>query len=86
MESLRNNFINIWIPSVFYLHPLRWKERKAPDRFKSEARSGFFKKWGFNGGTANISDSEIEDFCMQFESTNIPWSKGKLSYDWEYLE
>ena len=86
LESLKNNFVNIWIPSVFYLHPLRWKERKAPDRFKQEAKEGFFSKWGFHGGRATITDEEIEDVCKQFSNTNIPWSKDRLSYDWDFLE
>lgn len=86
LESLKNNFINLWIPSVFYQHPLRWKQRKSPDRFKQEARSGFMKKWGFNGGTARITDEEIEQVCSEYKNTNIPWSKGKKSYEWEYLE
>jgi len=85
LESLKNNFVNVWIPNVFYLHPLRWQERKAPDRFKKEARQGFFNKWGFNGGTANISNSEIEQVCEEYSQTNIPWSKDRASYDWEYL-
>jgi len=85
LESLRNNFINVWIPSVFYLHPLRWKQRKAADRFRSVAKSGFLKKWGFNGGTANVSNTAVDEFCMQHKDTNIPWSNGKLSYEWEYL-
>lgn len=86
LESLKNNLINIWIPSIFYLHPLRWQNRKAADRFKSEALNGFYKKWGFAGGSANISDEIIEEVCNQYKDTNIPWSKGKLSYDWEYLK
>ena len=81
----KNNLTNIWIPNIFYLHPLRWQQRKAGDRFKSEARAGFLKKWGFAGGTAVISDQVVEDVCAQYRDTNIPWSKGKLSYDWEYL-
>mgnify|MGYP003119171062 CR=1 FL=1 len=86
LESLKNNLINIWIPNIFYLHPLRWQERKSGDRFKLEARSGFLKKWGFAGGTANIHEQVVEDVCEQYKNTNIPWSKGKLSYDWEYLK
>jgi len=85
LESLKNNFSNIWIPSVFYLHPLRWLERKAPDRFKEDSRRGFFKKWGFNGGSANISDSEVEEVCEEFKDTNIPWSKNRASYEWDYF-
>lgn len=85
LESLKNNFINIWIPSVFYLHPLRWQERKAPDRFKEEAKDGFFKKWGFNGGTANISDKEIQQVCSEYADTNIPWSRNRTSFDWDYI-
>ena len=86
LESLKNNLINIWIPSIFYLHPLRWQNRKSADRFKLEALNGFYKKWGFAGGSANISDEIIEEVCNQYKDTNIPWSKGKLSYDWEYLK
>ena len=86
LESLKNNLINIWIPNVFYLHPLRWKERKSPDRFKKQAQKGFFNKWGFNGGTAHITDNEIEYICERYADTNVPWSRNRLSYDWEYIE
>ena len=71
---------------MFYQHPLRWQERRAADRFKEEARSGSLKKWGFHGGTSNISDEEISQICDEYRDTNIPWSKGKLSFDWEYLK
>lgn len=85
LQSLKNNFINIWIPDIFYLHPLRWHERKSSDRYKVDARNGFNKVWGFDGGRADLSDEEIEDFCKDHLDTNIPWSRGKKSYEWEYL-
>ena len=85
LESLRNNFSNIWIPNIFYLHPLRWKERKSPDRFHKEAKEGFFNKWGFHGGTAYISDKEVEQVCKEYANTNIPWSRNRASYEWDYL-
>ena len=85
LEALKNNLHNLWIPSVFYEHPLRVFNRKAPDRFKAEAREGFYKKWGFHGGHAEIEDSVVNEICQQYKDTNIPWSQGRLSYEWDYL-
>lgn len=87
MEALRNNLWNVWIPNIFYTHPLRYSQRKSQGvRFEPEAHNGFAKKWGFYFGSNTYTDDFIRQICEKYKNTNIPFSAGKRTFDWEYLK
>ena len=83
LEALKNNLINLWIPSIQYFHPNRPRSRKVGGiRFERSAHEAFFRKWGI---LEPYTDYDIDLVCDKFSSTLIPWSVGRYSYDWKYL-
>jgi hypothetical protein len=92
LTALKNNLINVWVPNVHHLHPLRINERAATNRWETEAHNGFLNKWGFNTGNPNITKWEqgisigIDKLNTLWDNTLIPWSTDKNSYDWEYID
>jgi hypothetical protein len=99
LESLKNNLINIWIPEVHHLHPIRRNLRPTNNKWEVEAHYGFYKKWGFYKDSKEphgISRSvfglpqstrilNVDDLRKEFANTNIPWSSYRNSFDWEYI-
>jgi len=92
LEALRNNLVNVWVPSVFHMHPNRRSLRKANNRWVSAAQSGMLEKWGFNTGDPNTTgwtqgvSIPLEDLRSMYKNTNIPWSSYRNSFDWEFLD
>jgi GT2 family glycosyltransferase len=86
MEALKKGYNNLWIPDIIYTHPLRPHERKLQGlRFESEVHKKFYEKWEWNFANGNYSDQFIDYICKKFQDTNIPLTRGKNSYDWQYL-
>jgi hypothetical protein len=86
MESLKKGYNNIWITDIIYTHPLRPYERKMQGvRFQDEVHKKFQDKWEWNFNIGNYSDEFVEHFCKKYENTNLPLTKNKFSYEWQYL-
>jgi len=79
LEALKNNLWNIWIPDIYYTHPLK----EHPNRWMKEGHAGFTKKWGFCHGKE--SEKDIEMIRRKYKDTLIPWSSYHNTYDWQYL-
>jgi len=85
LEALKKNLVNIWIPDIVYTHPLRKDSRKEMGvRYQNEVHAKFKEKWGWNFDIGGYSDSFVEEICEKFKDTNIPLTKGKNSFDWQY--
>ena len=83
LEALKNNLWNVWVPNVYYRHPLRKELRPTGNKWQTEAHAGFAKKWGFDLGERPLP---IEKIRETYEGTNIVWLTHKNSYEWEYLD
>ena len=92
LEALKNNLINVWVPSVFHLHPNRRSLRKANNRWVNDAQEGMLKKWGFNTGNPNTTgwiqgvSIPLDELRNMYKNTNIPWSSYRNSFDWEFID
>lgn len=87
MEALRKGFWNVWIPDVFYTHPLRYEARRQEGvRYEQQAHAAFAKKWGFYFGSGTYTDDFIRHICEKYAGTNIPLSAGKNTFEWQYLK
>ena len=85
MQTLIENLWSVWIPSVFYTHPLRGGERKFQGlQNQPQVTNCFIKHWGIN--PAGLSDYEIEEFCKKFPNTNVSFFNEKNTYDYQYLK
>jgi len=85
LEALKKNLWNIWIPDVYYTHPINFHKRKGGNRWTEEAHAGFIKKWGFDEGTNNPTAVQIEEIKAEHKNNLIPWSLNYNTYDWQYL-
>lgn len=86
MEALKKNYNNVWIPDIVYTHPLRPAERKFQGlRYEQQVHKHFSNKWEWDFGLGNYSDQFIDYICNKYANTNIPMSKGKNSFDWQYI-
>ena len=85
LESLKNNLVNVWIPDVFMTHPNPKQDhrRKGDLRYQEMAHEAFYTKWGFL--CHRYTPEVIEMIKEKYKDTNIPWSIGRNTYDWEYL-
>jgi hypothetical protein len=54
-------------------------------RFQDEVHKKFQDKWEWNFNIGNYSDEFVEHFCKKYENTNLPLTKNKFSYEWQYL-
>jgi hypothetical protein len=79
LTALKNNLWNIWIPDIFYTHPLV----EHANRWEKEAHKGFIDKWGFD--EAMLSKKQIEEIREKYKDTLVPWSSYYNTYDWQYL-
>ncbi len=82
-ESLRNNLISVWIPDIFYTHPLRKPQRPTGNKWEAEAHAAFIKKWGFD--IPLFDDNVIKEIQQQYKDSLIPWSSYYRTYEWQYL-
>ena len=85
IRTLINNLWTVWIPNVFYDHPLRYNDRITKDiRNASESLEIFISQWGYS--TNHISDETIKKVCSKFPNTNIDFFNNKYTFDYQYLD
>ncbi len=87
LRALEKKYWNIWIPEIKYLHV---KPPIGGDRSQFQIKNDsnrvaelFLKKWGFH---VKPSEKELENIKATFKDTFIPWSIGRNSYDWDYIQ
>jgi hypothetical protein len=86
LRTLVKNMWTIWVPSVFYDHPLRYYERKIPGIQDNGYTNGYFyEDWGFNYQN-EVTDEIIKKVCDKFPNTNISYFNDKNSFDYQYLK
>ena len=83
MSMLINNLWNVWVPSVYYTHPLRIGYRKSGNKWEKEAHRGFETKWKIH---QKVTQKDIEYVKKIYGDTNLVWSIGRNTYDWDYLD
>lgn len=100
LESLKNNLINVWVPNVEHVHPIRRNLRPTNNKWVEEAHMAFYKKWKFyknahcpNGIAVTIDGLpksngilNIDELRAEYGKTNIPWSSYRNSFDWEFID
>jgi hypothetical protein len=85
LQTLINNLWTVWVPNVFYDHPLRYEERKFQGlQNQPHTTQCFISHWGIRPDS--LSDDEINKFCEKFPNTNISFFNNKNSYDYQYLK
>lgn len=83
--TLVKNFWTVWVPSVFYDHPLRYNERPVQGlQNQPYVEKCFQDYWGIK--PAGLSQNEIDEFCKKFPGTNISFFNDKNTYDYQYLK
>ena len=83
--TLVKNLWTIWVPSVYYDHPLRYEERPIKGlQNQSYVERLFMNYWGIR--PAGLSDFEVGVFCKKFPNTNISFFNDKNTYDFQYLK
>jgi hypothetical protein len=85
MTALKHNLINVWVPDVFYQHPLQYPRKADGIRYQQEVHAKFAEKWEWNFNFGNYSDEFIDYFCKKFKDTNIPISQGKPTFAYQYV-
>jgi hypothetical protein len=85
IRTLIHNLWTVWVPNIFYDHPLRYEDRIVKDiKNSSEGEGLFVKKWEYNPGS--INDETIKKVCSKFPNTNIDFFNDKRTFDYQYLD
>ena len=84
LTALKNNLYNIWIPDVYYNHPLN-ASTSHKNRYEKQAHAKFIKKWGFDEGTSEPSIEKLEELRKEHKDNLLTWSSNYNTYDWQYL-
>jgi GT2 family glycosyltransferase len=84
LRALQKNYFNVWLPSISYTHPNPYNARRRVRdlRFEIFVHKQFRQKWGFE---EPYTDEIVELVKKKYSNTNIPWSIGRKTYDWDYL-
>lgn len=83
LRALQENLYNIWIPDIEYWHHrIRSQSQMISESRKEFAHEQFRQKWGFS---APPESGDIEYVQEQYPETNIPWSIGRKTYEWDYV-
>jgi hypothetical protein len=85
LETLKKNLWNIWIPDIYYVHPLN-ATHTHKNRYEKEAHAKFTKKWGFDHAANSPSNGQIKELRKEYKNTLFFWSTDYNTYDWQYLE
>jgi hypothetical protein len=85
LETLKKNLWNVWIPDVYYIHPLN-ATNTHKNRHQKQAHSKFTKKWGFDHASDVPSRAQLEELKKEYENTLFCWSADYNTFDWQYLE
>lgn len=85
LEALREGFFNMWIPEMGYIHGEGGRTRSSDTIYKHKERVHrlFKDKWGF---PANVQKEDFEFVQANYGDTNIPWSIGRKSFEWDYFK
>ena len=85
LKSLINNLWSVWIPSIFYEHPIRGDQRIVKElQNREHVATCFFNYWGIR--PSGLSDNEINSFCERYPNTLISYFNDKNTYDYQYLK
>lgn len=86
LKTLVNNMWTIWVPNVFYDHPIRGDQRTVLSIQNSyEVNKNFISEWGYNYET-KLTDEIINRVCNQYPNTNISFFNDKNTYEYQYLK
>jgi hypothetical protein len=83
LETLKKNLWNIWIPDIYYIHPLNATGSHV-NRYEKQAHKQFIKKWGFDHGVS-IPSAKLEELKKEYKGTLFCWSADYNTFDWQYL-
>jgi hypothetical protein len=86
LKTLINNMWTVWVPQVFYDHPIRGNMRVTSElQNQHYVEMQFYKLWGYNYLTT-LTDEIIESVCRRFPNTNIGFFNNKKTYEYQYLK
>lgn len=99
LEALKVDLWNIWIPYIKYVHCRAENGTRAWYTLSSKCSSGqvvarevadlWEEKWGYRFAPLNkpgTNREQIRRIRQLYGKTNITWSMGRNSFDWEYLK
>jgi len=86
LRALQKNLVNIWMPDINYLHCRKDGTRAAPliSKYSIKCATSFYNKWGFVMKFPGRHKA-MRYAVKVYSHTNIPFSVGRRSYEWEYL-
>lgn len=87
LSTLVNKMWTVWVPEVFYEHPLRYNSREVLG-IKNELNVNqmFKDKWGFSYLEGYPSKEKIDEICQRYIGTNIDFFNEINSYDYQYFD
>jgi hypothetical protein len=86
LKAQEQNLWNVWIPNIYYLHPIRFEARTVKgERWSEQAHKKFKEEWGYQQGCKYITEEVIKEIRQEYHDTNIPWSSYLDSNEWDYL-
>lgn len=85
LEALKAGYYNMWIPELGYVHGEGGRTRSSAEIYKERDRVHrlFEEKWGI---PTNDMEAKLEYVQEEYDDTNIAWSIGRMSYEWDYFE
>ena len=86
LSAMKRGLYNIWIPDVIYRHCRTFGTRASPiiEKRGEEVHKQFYKKWGFHSDPEG--EAELEIIKRKYGNTNIVWSIGRRSFEWDYVK
>jgi hypothetical protein len=85
LRTLIKNMWTVWVPNVFYDHPLRYEERKILSVISENVESQFYQEWGYSYQN-KLTDDVVNKVCEKFPNTNISFFNDFCSYEYQYLK
>ena len=89
LRALMLRYWNVFIPSIQYLH-VRLNVPGGGNRSQAQVAADarrvnalFVEKWKFS---LNPTPTQLERVEAEHKDNYIPWSIGRNSYDWDYME
>lgn len=85
LRALQQNLFNVWIPNIKYIHCRQKTGTRAGHqirRYRKQVNKLFLEKWGFPPLVRKETHKIVKKL---YPSTNILWSCGKKSFEWEYV-
>ncbi|MHA2275254.1 MAG: hypothetical protein ACXAC2_05785 [Candidatus Kariarchaeaceae archaeon] len=88
LSALKSGMFNIWIPDIIYNHYRKSGTTRAQPiihRIGAKVHRFFENKWGFNVRPSETKKT-IKVVQDKYSNTNIPWSIGRRSFEWDYVK